>query len=58
MRHPLVREIGWALVFKVAMLVLLFAFAFSPSDRVSVDDRSMERALTAPAGTAPRTQEN
>jgi hypothetical protein len=48
----LVREIGWTLVFKVAMLVLLFAFFFSPADRVSVDDRGMEEALTAPAASS------
>lgn len=48
-RHPLAREIGLTLIFKILALAAMFAFFFSPSDRVSVDDRSMERTLTAPA---------
>ncbi|MEX0921682.1 MAG: hypothetical protein WDZ84_02820 [Rhodovibrionaceae bacterium] len=47
------KEIGFTLIFKVVALILMFSFFFSPSDRVSVDDRSMERTLTeTPPGVA------
>ena len=35
----------------------MFAFFFSPSDRVSVDDRSMERTLTTAPPGAERAPE-
>ena len=57
MKHPLAREIGLTLIFKVLALVLMFAFFFSPSDRVSVDDRSMERTLTTAPPGAERAPE-
>ncbi len=58
MRLPLAKEIGAALIFKVVALILMFTFFFSPADRVSVDDQSMERALIAAPPGAQRAPDN
>lgn len=48
-RRRLRRSIGWMLLAKLAALVALWAFFFSPSDRLDVTpERVHEQLLTAP----------
>ena len=53
-RRRLRRSIGWMLLIKLAALVALWTFFFSPSNRVAVTpDRVDEQLLIEPAGEPP-----
>lgn len=48
------RKIGWLLLFKLAVLAVLWLLFFSPGHRVDVDGRAMSERLAPPAsGPAP-----
>jgi hypothetical protein len=50
-RHPVVREIALALVFKALALALLYVAFFSPAQRTLVTPEAMSQALL---GAEPR----
>ncbi|MEN6544241.1 cytochrome oxidase putative small subunit CydP [Parvibaculum sp.] len=51
--HPLVREIGLVLVFKLVALLLLYTFFFGPSHRVHVTPDGAHSAVFGPHTTSP-----
>jgi hypothetical protein len=48
-RHPLIREITLALIFKLAALTLLYLAFFGPGHRIETTPRHMAAAILGPS---------
>lgn len=48
-KHPLAREIGVVLVFKLMALIALYALFFSPAHRTKVTPAEMANMLSSPS---------
>lgn len=51
--HPLVREIGLVLAFKLVALFFLYTLFFGPSHRVNVTPDGVHAAVFGPHTTSP-----
>lgn len=54
--HPLVREIGWVLAFKLVALFVLYTLFFSPSHRIHVTPERVHGAVFGADASLPSDQ--
>ncbi len=48
-KHPLVREVALALLFKTAALALIYVVCFGPAQRIEVTPQNMATAILGTA---------